>query len=166
MLSFQVGHLYGRRMLQGVVEAKGIKVCEGRVAESLQRVAPVQYEHRWNDTMVRFNPSPYTALHFGYKLHIDQNEKLRMYGVVQRWIFRNDCQLCHYATVLPFVTVFSGGLSVQELLYSHYNTCISLFWLIIHTCTQTSSGNLWFVAPAACWPWKGIQSDTIHPRTA
>ena len=73
--------MYGRRMLKGVLESKGIKVSEGRVAIALQRVAPLQYQQRRYDAVDRLNPSPYIALHFGHKLHLDQNEKLRMFGV-------------------------------------------------------------------------------------
>ena len=68
-------------MLKGVLESKGIKVSESRVAESLRNVAPVQYDQRRNDTIDRLNPSPYIALYFGHKLHVDQNEKLKMFGV-------------------------------------------------------------------------------------
>lgn len=56
-------------------------MSEGRVAASLRRVAPVQYEQHRHDTMDRFKPSPYIALYFGHKVHLDQNEKLKMFGV-------------------------------------------------------------------------------------
>ena len=77
----QVGHVYGRRMLKGVLESKGRKISEGRVAATLRRVAPSQYEQRRHDAVDRLNPSPYIALYFGHKLHLDQNEKLGMFGV-------------------------------------------------------------------------------------
>ncbi len=64
-------------MLKGVLESKGIKVSAKRVSESLQRVAPLQYDQRRNDTLDRTNP---LALYFGHKLHIDQNEKIAMFG--------------------------------------------------------------------------------------
>ena len=68
-------------MLKGLLESKGVKVAESRVAESLQRVAPAEYDQRRNDCVDRLNPIPYIALYFGHKLHIDQNEKLARYGV-------------------------------------------------------------------------------------
>ena len=67
--------------MKGVLESKGYKVAESRVSDSLRRVAPVQYECRRRDTADRLNPMPYIALCFGHKLHIDQNEKLQMFGV-------------------------------------------------------------------------------------
>ena len=38
-------------MLKGALESTGIKVSESRVAASLQRVAPIQYEQRRHDAM-------------------------------------------------------------------------------------------------------------------
>ena len=68
-------------MMKGYLESKGISVAEARVAESLKRVAPVEYEERRQNTIDRTNPLPYRALYFGHKLHLDQNEKVKMYGV-------------------------------------------------------------------------------------
>ncbi len=65
-------------MLKGLL---GLKVAEAKVAQSPQRVAPTDYECRRNDTTNRLNPSPYIALHVGHKIHMDQNEKLKMFGV-------------------------------------------------------------------------------------
>ena len=55
----------------GFLAAGGIRVSETRVGKSLCRV-----------TSAYLNPNPYHAEYFGHKLHIDQNEKLVMYGVV------------------------------------------------------------------------------------
>ena len=73
--------MYGRRMMKGVLESKGLKVAESRVAQALQRVDPIHYKGRCSDTIDRLNPVCYVALYFGHKLHIDQNEKLIMFGV-------------------------------------------------------------------------------------
>ena len=67
--------------MKGYPQSKGFKVSESRVAKSLQCVAPEQYESRRQNTLDRVNPVGYVALYFGHKLHIDQNEKLKMYGV-------------------------------------------------------------------------------------
>ncbi len=68
-------------MLKGYLEAQDISIGEHKVSRSLQRVAPTAYEHRRQNTLETANPIPYTARHFGHKLHIDQNEKIGMYGV-------------------------------------------------------------------------------------
>ena len=41
----------------------------------------MQNDKRRHDTIDRLNPSPYIALYGGHRLHINQNDKLRMYGV-------------------------------------------------------------------------------------
>ena len=81
MLLWQVGPTYGQKMMKGYLQTKGIKVSESTVAKSLKRVAPESYQSRRQNTLDRVNPVQYAVLYFGHKLHIDQNEKLKMYGV-------------------------------------------------------------------------------------
>lgn len=54
----------------------------------LKEANPIAFEARKNDTLDRTNPIPYYAPKFGYKGHIDQNEKLVRYGVVHA-VFRD-----------------------------------------------------------------------------
>ena len=69
-------------MMKEYLQSKGIKVSENKVATSLNLcVAPESYQRRRQNTLDRVNPVQYAALYFGHKLHIDQNEKLKMYGV-------------------------------------------------------------------------------------
>ena len=56
-------------------------IGEKRVGRALQRVAPEYHEERQQTAARRANPVPYSAEYFGHKLHVDQNEKLTMYGV-------------------------------------------------------------------------------------
>ena len=77
--------------MKGYLQSKGIKVSENKVATSLKRVAPESYQRRRQNTLDRVNPVQYAALYFGHKLHIDQNEKLKMYGMTrgsERWVLR------------------------------------------------------------------------------
>lgn len=76
-----VGHVYGRRTLQGLLRSCGVYVSQRRVAASLQRVAPLEYASRHFTTHRLLNPVSYRADHFGEKLHLDQNEKVAMFGV-------------------------------------------------------------------------------------
>lgn len=78
----QVGPTWGRKMVKGYLKAQGINVGELRVGASLARVSPAFHHQRQNRTERQTNPIPYSADYFGHKLHIDQNEKLSMYGVV------------------------------------------------------------------------------------
>lgn len=48
--------------------------------ESLKRVNPGYHCARQTATALQMNPIPYHADYFGHKLHVDQNEKLVMFG--------------------------------------------------------------------------------------
>lgn len=66
--------------MAGHLASQGIMCSEKRVGASLKRVAPQHHAVRESRAYRQTNPVPYTALYFGEKLHIDQNEKLVMYG--------------------------------------------------------------------------------------
>ncbi|KAL5516287.1 hypothetical protein EMCRGX_G001575 [Ephydatia muelleri] len=57
------------------------RVSENRVGIALQAVHPDYHRMRLNGASRSLNPQPYQAAYFGEKLHIDQNEKLVMFGV-------------------------------------------------------------------------------------
>ena len=67
------GYLRQKNQLKGIGEK--------RVGEALARACPHYYQRRQTNTARAVNPIPYRADYFGHKLHIDQNEKLVMYGV-------------------------------------------------------------------------------------
>lgn len=56
-------------------------IGEKRVGRALARVYPNYHQRRQTNTSRSVNAVPYRADYFGHKLHIDQNEKLVMYGV-------------------------------------------------------------------------------------
>ncbi len=66
--------------MKGYLVTKGVRVGENRIGKSLKRVDPCNHLHRVTLTYFRTNPTPYTAAYFGEKLHIDQNEKIVMFG--------------------------------------------------------------------------------------
>ena len=47
----------------------------------MSQVEPENHQARRTNTAKLLNPVPYKAKYFGHKLHMDQNEKLIMYGV-------------------------------------------------------------------------------------
>ena len=59
-----------------------VNTSQRRVASALQVIRPIYHQRRQSNTARMINPIPYRADHFGHKLHIDQNEKLVMYGVI------------------------------------------------------------------------------------
>ena len=68
-------------MMTGLLASQGIRVCQLRVGQSLQRVNPGHHHHRLTRTYRLTNPVPYRSQYFGEKLHIDQNEKLVMFEI-------------------------------------------------------------------------------------
>ncbi|XP_065894563.1 uncharacterized protein [Dysidea avara] len=76
-----VGPTYGRKMMTGLLSSHGVQVSQNRVGDSLGRVNPGYQSARNTATSHQTNPVPYHADYFGHKLHVDQNEKLVMYGV-------------------------------------------------------------------------------------
>ena len=68
-------------MMTGVLLSKGVSVCEGNIGKSLKRLDPVSQSRREETAGRSLNPKCYTAEYFGHKVHIDQNEKLVMFGV-------------------------------------------------------------------------------------
>ena len=84
----KVGDAYGAGTLQGYLRTKGINISLGVINRVLKEANPIAFEARKNDTLDRTNPIPYYAPKFGYKGHIDQNEKLVRYGVVHA-VFRD-----------------------------------------------------------------------------
>ena len=77
----QVRLTYGRKTMTGLLASKGLRVGERRVGESLSRVNPAYNHLRRTATARQLNPIRYKADYFGHKLHVDQNEKLVMYGI-------------------------------------------------------------------------------------
>ena len=77
LFSFKVGPTYGRKMIKGYLAQKyRVNVSQKRVANALRSVAPHYHSRRQADT------ARHVKTYFGQKLHVDQNEKLEIYGVV------------------------------------------------------------------------------------
>lgn len=68
-------------MMSGLLSSQGVRCAQRRVGESLKRIDPQSHSSRQRGTERLTNPLPYHADYFGQKLHIDQNEKLVMFGL-------------------------------------------------------------------------------------
>lgn len=98
----------------GLLAAEGVRVSEQRVGQSLRRVAPAYHQTRCSsNTAQRLNPVPYHANYFGHKLHIDQNEKLVMYGCT------HICASDGYSSkIVGFLTMpVKNNMEIYEHLY-------------------------------------------------
>jgi len=86
--------------MTGYLRSNGINISEGTVGETLKIVSPAFSKERGMLAKRSFNPKPYIADYFGQKLHVDQNEKLVMYGATH--VLARDG---HSGMVVAFVTM-------------------------------------------------------------
>ena len=77
----KVGGNYGRKMMTGRLRSIGVSISERKVGNALKKICPSTQAERCMQAGRSFNPKVYKADYFGHKLHVDQNEKLAMYGV-------------------------------------------------------------------------------------
>ena len=111
----------------GLLAAEGVRISEQRVGQSLRRVAPANHQARHSNTAQRLNPVPYNADYFGHKLHVDQNEKLAMYGVT------HVCASDGYSSkIVGFVTMpIKNNLEIYKHLYWYTHT--TTLTMMLHT---------------------------------
>ena len=69
--------------MAGLLNSQGYRTAENRIGAALKRLQSVQHQCRSFLSLYRpSNPVPY-AKYFGHKVHLDQNEKLCMFGVTR-----------------------------------------------------------------------------------
>ena len=95
------------------MSAKGIKAGVNQVGEALKEVNPTYHQRRVTRTEVELNPIPYYAEYFGHKLHMDQNEKLVMFGVT------HICAIDGYSgRIVAFITMpVKNDVEIYEEIY-------------------------------------------------
>lgn len=100
-------------MMTGHLSSQGFLCSEKRVGASLKRVEPHHHAVRQSQAHRRTNPVPYIAHYFGEKLHIDQNEKLVMYGAT------HVCAIDGFSgKIVGFVTMArKNNILIYEYLY-------------------------------------------------
>ena len=100
-------------MMTGLLLSDGLHVSEKRVGSSLKRVCSSFHERRVHCTQSLTNPVPYCARYVGEKLHIDQNEKLVMFGMT------HVCAVDGYSgMVVAFATMpVKNNVIIYEALY-------------------------------------------------
>ena len=74
------GYTYGRKTMTGLLRASGIKASEKRVRFQMMKTNPCFHKTRVQNRRP-VNVIPYIAPYFLEKVHIDQNEKLQVYGL-------------------------------------------------------------------------------------
>ena len=95
--------------MRGFLKSQGFKVAEQRVGNSLHRVDPIHHTTRRNLATRSINPMFYKADYFGQKCHIDQNEKIVMYGTT------HVCAIDGYSSkIIGFVSM---PIKSNEIIY-------------------------------------------------
>ena len=65
-------------MVRGYLLSKGFRISERNISSALKVLDPISYEERRNNSL---DPIPYRPRYYGHKLHVDQTEKLVLFGV-------------------------------------------------------------------------------------
>ena len=99
--------------MKGFLHSRGIRVWDKRIGQALGTVAPGYHARRQQATFRQTNPVPYYSECVGHKLHIDQNEKLVMYGATH--VLAVDG---HSGYILALITMpIKNNLLIYEYLF-------------------------------------------------
>ena len=148
-------------MLKDLLESKGIKVSKTRVAKS---VATLQYEQRRHDAVDRLNPSPYIALYFGHKLHLDQNEKLKMFGVTHI-VARDSYSVKIVAfSIMPVknnVVIYDSGYKLLYYITTNFKPCTGIAFIVGLQFPLTAYGTRYVQIMAESCTWLSSFRSTL-----
>ena len=109
-------------MITGLLRSKGICVNEGKVRQSLKRFDPVSHQIRHETAGRSLNPKCYSADYFGHKVHMDQNEKLKMFGVTHVMAWDG-----HSGMIVAFSTMpVKNNLIIYDEIYRYFTMTYGL----------------------------------------
>lgn len=130
---------YGRKTMKGFLASQGIRAGQWQIAAVMPYVNPAYHHQRQADTARLLNPIPYSARYFGHKLHIDQNEKMVMFGDTHvRAIDGFSGRIVVFAS-MPIknnVDIYehNSGIIIFALYYMIICTCIPCDCMFMHIC--------------------------------
>ena len=116
--------------MTGLLRSKGFFVSEQRVGKSLAQVSPAYHQARQTATARQTNPIPYRADYFGQKLHIDQNEKLVLFGVTHVCAVDGHSRMIvgfHTMSIKNNVEIYRGLYRLANVVYAVLYTCIYIY---------------------------------------
>ena len=109
-----------------------VAIAEKRVGVALSMVSPRYTAQRRTSTTRAVNPIPYRADYFGHKLHIDQNEKLVMYGVTHVAAIDGHSRFVVAGTTMPVknnLTIYREIYKYGFYLLSFVKCTSRYFWI-------------------------------------
>ena len=102
--------------MTGLIRSNGIRVCEQKVGESLKRLDSEAQRRREETAGRSLNPRCYSAEYFGHKVHIDQNEKLIMFGVTHVMARDGYSGMIVATSTMPI----KNNVIIYEEIYRHF----------------------------------------------
>ena len=123
----RVGPTYGRKTMKGFLATNGIRVGQRQIAAVMPYCNPAYHRRRQANTAKLLNPIPYYASYFGHKLHVDQNEKMVMYGVT------HICAVDGFSgKIVAFATMpVKNTVEIYKHIFRYYILCVFMM-----TCEQ------------------------------
>ena len=97
--------------MKGLLVSEGKIIAEERIGRALRQVNPTHHHARRAATARLMNPVPYHADYFGHKLHVDQNEKLVMFGVT------HICAIDGYSRMIVGFLTVKNTVEIYSQLY-------------------------------------------------
>ena len=117
-------------MMKGYLAQKyKVNVSQKRVANVLRSVAPNYHARRQTDTARHVNSVPYRADYFGHKLHVDQNEKLEMYGVAHVVAINGQSHYITFTATMPRKNnkvIYAEIYRLFSVLYLSHLFCVTI----------------------------------------
>ena len=110
-------------MMTGLQRSKDICVSEGKIRQSLKRLDRVSHQIRYETAGRSLNPKCYNADYFGHKVHMDQNEKLKIFGVTH--VMARDG---YSGMIVAFSTMpVKNNLIIYDEIYRHFTMTYGLW---------------------------------------
>ena len=136
---FHVSHLFTLPLPSSFIQSlrKSYRNCTTSCSSGLPQNAT-----EWSFS--KFDSTTIQSCYFGEKLHIDQNEKLVMFGVTPHlcysWLLWENCSICQHASEKPCTDI---STLVQVNSCTNWKLYISLF--LHHKTIQTNTCGVWFI---------------------
>lgn len=140
----RVGPTYGRKTMKGFLASKGIRVGQRQIAAVMPYTNPAYHRRRQTNSAKLLNPIPYYASYFGHKLHIDQNEKMVMYGVT------HICAIDGFSgKIVAFASMpVKNTVEIYKLIFR--SVCVWVYYVCSYVCTCTCLHMCVYVHVIAC----------------
>ena len=109
--------------MTALLRSKGIYVSERKVRQSLKKLDPASHQIRHETAGRSLNPKCYNADYFGHNVHMDQNEKLKMFGVTHVMAWGGYSRMIVAYSAMPV----KNNLTIFDEIYIHFTITYRLW---------------------------------------